>query len=72
VTYELEPVHSDVRLVLTHTRLDSRDVIISVCGGWHTHLEILEDVMHGKIPRPFWARHSEFEAQYEERIGKDA
>ena len=69
VTYELEEVGDKVRLVLTHRRLDSTDTILGVSGGWHTHLDILVDVLEGREPKAFWKTHSALEAEYAERLG---
>jgi uncharacterized protein YndB with AHSA1/START domain len=69
VCYELEEVGDKVRLVLTHRRLESRDTILDVSGGWHTHLDILVDVLEGREPRPFWKTHTTLEAEYTERLG---
>lgn len=43
--------------------------MVSVAGGWHTHLNILVDHFNGKGPQPFWATHARFEGEYEKRIG---
>ena len=55
VTFELTPQGEDVLLVLTHRRLASRAMMVSVASGWHTHLGILIDHLAGREPRPFWA-----------------
>ena len=68
VRYELEEAGDQVRLVLTHRRLASYDEVLSVCGGWHTHLAILEDVLAGREPRAFWKTHAPLEAEYERRL----
>ena len=68
VCYELEEVGDKVRLVLTHRKLASRDEIISASGGWHTHLDILEDVLSGREPQAFWKTHTPLEAEYERRF----
>ncbi|NCF24586.1 MAG: ATPase [Gammaproteobacteria bacterium] len=68
VCYELEEVGKQVRLVLTHRRLSSHDEIISASGGWHTHLDILEDVLSGREPSAFWKSHTPIEAEYERRF----
>ena len=70
VCYELEDLGDKVRLVLTHRRLESGDTILSVSGGWHTHLNILADVLEGNEPRAFWEAHTRFEAEYEKRLGE--
>jgi len=69
VTYELTERDDQIVLVLTHRRISSREELVSVGGGWHTHLEILVDVITGKEPQPFWKRHTVFEAEYEKRLG---
>jgi uncharacterized protein YndB with AHSA1/START domain len=69
VCYELEEVGDRVRLVLIHRRLETPETILSVCGGWHTHLDILVDVLEGREPRAFWLAHTANEAEYEHRLG---
>jgi len=68
VSYELDQAGDRVRLVLTHRKLASRDEIISASGGWHTHLDILEDVLSGREPKAFWKTHTPLEAEYERRF----
>ncbi len=60
-----------VRLVLIHRRLSTRE-LTSVAGGWHTHLGILEDRLSGQPPRPFWRTHTRLEAEYVERLRREA
>jgi uncharacterized protein YndB with AHSA1/START domain len=67
VTYELTPQGEDVLLVLTHRRI-ARAQMTSVAGGWHTHLGILVDHLHGRVPQPFWSAHARVEGEYEKRI----
>jgi len=68
VTFELSPQGEDVLLVLTHRRLPDRTTMVSVASGWHTHLGILVDHLHGRAPSPFWSTFVRLEAAYEERI----
>ena len=68
VSYELTEQNDGVRLVLTHRRLEPRSVVVTVCSGWHTHLDILEAVLTGSQPQPYWARYSDLETQYDSRI----
>ena len=68
VCYELEEVGDRVRLVLTHRKLASFEELISASGGWHTHLDILEDVLGGREPKAFWKTHTPLEAEYERRF----
>ena len=68
VTFELTPQGADVLLVLTHRRLGDRAAMLSVAGGWHTHLGILIDHMNGREPRAFWSTYASLEAEYERRL----
>lgn len=68
VTYELTEQGRDVRLVLTHRRLDVGDRL-SVASGWHAHLAILADHLSGRVPEPFWTTHAAAEAAYAGRLG---
>lgn len=68
VCYELSEEGDQVRLVLTHSKLSGRDEMQSVCGGWHTHLDILIDVLNGVEPQPFWKVHTALETEYAERL----
>ncbi len=68
VTYELEQRDDGVLLTLTHRRLIGRDMLTGVCGGWHTHLDILADVLAEIEPQPFWRTHTAREAEYESRL----
>jgi uncharacterized protein YndB with AHSA1/START domain len=71
VTFELSPRGQEVLLVLTHRRLSGRAGMVSVAGGWHTHLGILTDQLEGREPRPFWSTHAQLEAEYERRLPAD-
>lgn len=64
VCYELFAEDDKVRLVLTHSRLRNIEEKLSICGGWHAHLNILVDVLGGTEPEPFWQQHTRFEAEY--------
>ncbi len=68
VCYELAEIGDKVRLVLTHRRLESADTVLDVSGGWHTHLDILVDVLEGREPKAFWKTHTALEAEYEKRL----
>lgn len=67
-TFELTPQGGRVNLVITHSRLSGRQGQINVSGGWHSHLGILEDVLEGRSPRPFWKNFTKLEAEYEARL----
>jgi len=64
VTYELTPRGKEVLLVIVHRRLDGRDLVASVMGGWDVHSGILEDILKGVEPRPFWKTHTRLEKEY--------
>ena len=68
VTFELTPRGEDVLLVVMHRRLDGHKAMVSVSSGWHTHLDILIDLLDEREPRPFWSSHAVLEAEYEQRI----
>lgn len=68
VRFELSKQGSDVRLVLTHERLPTRDEILSVSAGWHTHLGLLRDALEGIPARPFWRTHTKLEREYDARL----
>jgi uncharacterized protein YndB with AHSA1/START domain len=70
VTYELTPDGDKVLLVLTHRRLAGRDAMLSVSGGWHTHLEILATLLNNEAPPPFWSTLGRLEGEYDKRIPK--
>ena len=68
VRWELAPEGDRTRLTLTHSRLPSVAMTIDVSGGWHLHLDALEDMLADRPRRPFWARQEGLEAEYRQRI----
>ena len=64
VTYELAPRGKDVLLTIVHKQLKPRDLVVGVMGGWDVHTGILEDILKGVKPRPFWTTHTRLEKQY--------
>ena len=68
VTFELTPKGAEVLLVLTHRRLPSRDVMVKVSTGWHSHVGVLISVLNNEAPRPFWKTFLALEQEYEKRI----
>ena len=63
VTYELTPRGKQVLLTIVHRRL-SNDLVSKVMGGWDVHSGILEDILTGAEPRPFWATHDKLSPEY--------
>ena len=68
VRVELEERGGKVLLTLTHERLPSRDWLLSVSAGWHTHLDILAARLAGEEPQSFWRTMTGLESVYEKRI----
>ena len=67
VTFELVPEGTNVRLILTHRRLSTREEMVQTSGGWHTHLDILVERANGRVPRAFWTVFGDIEGAYEKR-----
>ena len=65
VTYELAPRGKDVLLTIVHSKVKGRGATASVMGGWDVHTGVLEDVLRGAEPRPFWATHTKLEKEYD-------
>lgn len=68
VTYELTPRGKDVLLTIVHRRLEGRDLTLNVMGGWDVHTGILEDVLNGVEPRPFWKTHTARVQEYTQAV----
>jgi len=68
VTYELSPRGKDVLLTLVHKNLKPRDLVVGVMGGWDVHTGILEDILKGVAPRPFWATHDRVQKDYAPQV----
>ena len=62
--FELEEQDGKVRLVLTQPPPASLKERISMAAGWHAHLGLLVDRLHGQPPRPFWSEHAHAEKHY--------
>ena len=68
VRFELSPQGQQVRLVVTHTRLATREAMLSVAAGWHTHLDILRERLAQRAPEGFWRVHTRLEREYAQRM----
>lgn len=68
VRFELTAQGDRVLLVVTHSRLPDRDETVSVAAGWHSHLDLLRELLEGRTPTHFWSRHMRLEDEYERRI----
>jgi uncharacterized protein YndB with AHSA1/START domain len=63
VSYELAPRGKQVLLTIVHRRL-TKELVGKVLGGWDVHSGILEDILNGVEPRPFWATHEKVAPEY--------
>lgn len=72
VTFELSPRDGKTLLVLTHRKLADAAAMKDVSGGWHVHLDLLQDRLAGEPPRGFWSRIEALEAEYARRIDAQA
>lgn len=69
VRIELVKNGDKVKLTLTHSRLEKRETLLSVSGGWHIHLDLLEAALAGTQGPPFWSTIVKLEAEYVRRHG---
>jgi uncharacterized protein YndB with AHSA1/START domain len=67
VVFELIPQGTQVRLVLTHSKLADPVERDEVTAGWHAHADVLADRLHRRVPPGFWSRHALIEALYLQR-----
>jgi uncharacterized protein YndB with AHSA1/START domain len=67
VTFELSEQGEKTVLVLTHRNLD-RATMLGVGPGWHAHLTVMEEVLRGIEPGPFWTNISRLAPEYEKRM----
>ncbi|MES2711202.1 MAG: SRPBCC family protein [Pseudomonadota bacterium] len=70
VTFELEPVGTQVRLTVTHRRLPSRDMLLKVAAGWHAHLDLLVAVANDRVLPPFWSTWLRLREEYAQRLAE--
>jgi uncharacterized protein YndB with AHSA1/START domain len=68
VTFELEPVGSDVKFTLTHRKLPNRDQLLGVSAGWHAHVDLMVACLRGEAPPPFWSNWKRLRGEYDARI----
>ena len=45
--------------------------MVRVASGWHAHVGVLLDRLHGRDPQPFWPTFARLEAAYENRLPAD-
>ncbi len=64
VSMTLEAVAEGTELRLVHENLHVDDYRLGAAAGWHTHLDLLGDVLAGQSVRDFWTGYVETEAFY--------
>jgi len=64
ITISLNEVDGGVELHLVHELISKQKELIDASTGWHTHFDILEDVLEGSNRRDFWTRHDLLESLY--------
>lgn len=69
VTMDLEQRGEKVLLTITHARVSSPEMLLSVSAGWHSHLDVLADKLSGRTPEPFWDAYQRNKAEYVKRLG---
>jgi uncharacterized protein YndB with AHSA1/START domain len=67
VEFRLRPEGDKVRLILTHSRLPDRGFKLAISGGWHSHLDVLQYKLEGRVPPGFWDIWRRYEGAYDER-----
>lgn len=68
VRFELKARGAEVLLVVTHARIAAPEMMASVAAGWHTHLDILANVVSGRPSSGFWEKHTRLEQAYAQRM----
>ena len=68
VSFQLEQQGDKVLLTVIHRRIYKRSDLLGATAGWHTHLDILDDVLNNRPTKPFWTAHNALEEEYEKRI----
>ena len=72
VKFELEKYEENkVKLSLTHEKLqNTKEYRVGVLAGWHTHLNILSDILNNLEIKGFWTVHMRLEGEYEAILEK--
>lgn len=68
VLFELAEKGSDTLLTITHRRPPTRDVLLSVSAGWHSHVDVLEAKLVGRKPGPHWDNWVKLRDDYARRL----
>lgn len=68
VVIRLTETEQGVRLHLRHEKLLSDAYKSGASAGWHTHLDILSDLLNGREGRDFWEYFLRLEQAYQQRL----
>ena len=71
VIIKLSETERGVRLHLRHERVMTKDYKSGASAGWHTHLDILGDILGGKPGRDFWDHYLPLEQMYKAQLAAD-
>ncbi|MEM7460765.1 MAG: SRPBCC family protein [Pseudomonadota bacterium] len=70
VVIRLTETEQGVRLHLRHEKLLTDAYKSGASAGWHTHLDILDDILNGRAGRDFWEHYLALEKAYQQRLAK--
>jgi uncharacterized protein YndB with AHSA1/START domain len=68
VRFELSARGEHTHLTLVHSKLAKRSAMLNVAGGWHSHLDVLEEVLAGRAPQAFWTHFAALQEAYDRVI----
>jgi len=57
-------------VVITHTKLPTREDVVNIGGGWNAHLDILADELAARTHGPFWTNLAAYAEVMEARVPK--
>lgn len=70
VVIKLTEIDGGVRLHLRHENLVTSEYKSGASAGWHTHLDILSDLVSGRNGRDFWDHYLPLEQEYKSRLAE--
>lgn len=70
VVIRLTETDAGVRLHLRHEKLITDAYKSGASAGWHTHLDILSDILQGQKGRDFWDHFLSLEQTYKQRLAE--
>ncbi|MBP7513421.1 MAG: SRPBCC family protein [Flavobacteriales bacterium] len=70
VVIELSERGNGVLLVLTHARLPNQKDLLGVSGGWHTHLDVLVELLNDRVSQGFWGKLIRLNEEYPQLLSE--